>query len=469
MKVGSIALLRQSDRQQARSIKLKDLLLLLLRCLLIVLLAMLLAKPQYAKPLLIQNEKGWILMDRKEVKTAYDTFKPLVDSLIKIGYQFHYFEPGFKKDELPAALKLPNDTTTINTSYWQLIEALNKKVPAQFPVYLFTGNRFKNFKGKRPAISMALVWKTFPEKDSVSRFVSDAYFTSAKSTRVAMATSKPTGTATMYEDISLQKPPANFNIENGGGVSLSFKDGSGNSSKVEVDTAAVNIVIYTDKFTNDARYLKAAIDAVKDFGKYRINLAYVKNINELPAKHDWLFWLSEQPVPAEHQHHKIFLYEKGKEKLGHSWLSIANTNYDNDEPINVSRRIENISSSNKDAQTILADGFGNDLLRLENNKAQVYVFYSRFNPAWNDLVWRKEFPSMILDLLFSREAEDINPLDKRVIDGNQLQPAMEQGSIDKEDFTEIIDHGKWFWLIAFVVFCLERFISFRKRKEVVNG
>ena len=58
LKVGSIALFTESAELHASSVKLSQLLLLLLRCLILMVLAMLLAKPFYVRRLIAQKEKG---------------------------------------------------------------------------------------------------------------------------------------------------------------------------------------------------------------------------------------------------------------------------------------------------------------------------------------------------------------------------------------------------------------------------
>lgn len=488
LKVGSIALLQESDRQQARSIKLKDLLLLLLRCLLIILLAMLLAKPQYQKQLTIKDEKGWIVVPRTELEAAYKNYKPLIDSLIKAGYQFHYFEKGFAKEQLAQALQSTNEITDkFSTPYWQTLNALDKELPAELPVYLFTGNELKSFTGHRPSISMNLVWKTFAVEDSVSVFLSNAYLSSIGTVKVAIAGSKPLATVQSFTDISLQQPPPNFTVRQEERMLISYKDSLANKSQVEVDTAALNVVIFTDQFANDANYVRAAINAIRVVGKYRINLSVVRNVVDIPVNNDWLFWLSEQALPQKVSSKNILVYEKGKEEAVHSWVVVSNGNGYVDVPIETTKRVPGNDSLNDN--NVWKDGFGNPLLSIENDVSQVnagsniappatgrgqggqvYHFYSRFNPSWNEIVWSSQFPALMYDLLYGGEADIISPLDKRVIDLNQLQPVLTGSSkAGKKKFVRTVDLSKLFWLLAFLVFCLERFISLKTRKEVVNG
>ena len=90
LKVGSIAFLSESARSHARSFKLSEWLLLLLRCLLIILIVLLMTRPYWQQQVNTANEKGWILIEEGKVNEAYKTYKSSIDSLLKVGYSFHY-------------------------------------------------------------------------------------------------------------------------------------------------------------------------------------------------------------------------------------------------------------------------------------------------------------------------------------------------------------------------------------------
>jgi hypothetical protein len=84
------------------SLRFTELFLLLLRCLLIMLLALLLAQPYWLNA---GSGKGWILMEKKDVQQAYTHFKPVTDSLLQAGYEFHLLEEGFEKKDIQSVLK----------------------------------------------------------------------------------------------------------------------------------------------------------------------------------------------------------------------------------------------------------------------------------------------------------------------------------------------------------------------------
>ena len=108
LKIGSIAFFTESTKPHARRIKLSDLPLLLLRCLLLVVIAMLMAHPVWQRQI-NTKEKGWVLIEKGKVNEVYKKFKSAIDTLLQQGCTFHYFDYDFKEATLEEALKMPQD------------------------------------------------------------------------------------------------------------------------------------------------------------------------------------------------------------------------------------------------------------------------------------------------------------------------------------------------------------------------
>jgi hypothetical protein len=83
IKIGSIALLGESSRASSKSFKLNDWLLLVLRCLLLVLLAFILAQPYLKKIISGNNKARWILVDKAIFPQVFKAHSKTIDSLIK--------------------------------------------------------------------------------------------------------------------------------------------------------------------------------------------------------------------------------------------------------------------------------------------------------------------------------------------------------------------------------------------------
>src|SRR3569833_1280239 len=104
LKVGSIALITAASQKRSLSRRLNDVPLLLLRCLLLVLLAIILAMPLWSRSNDSSKINGWVLIPKEGVKEAYQKFRPEIDSLTKAGFEFHYFNKGFAKTDFNNAL-----------------------------------------------------------------------------------------------------------------------------------------------------------------------------------------------------------------------------------------------------------------------------------------------------------------------------------------------------------------------------
>lgn len=243
LKVGSISLLTESYKQQAKNIQLQDRLLLLLRSLLVVLLALILSGPVWKKELETGKEKGWVLMEQGHLAETYARFKPVIDSLIEQKYEFHYFDEELKKADLQEALKSDSARTVSPHSYWSLISLLDQQVPVAMPVYLFTSNGLKNFTGPRPQVSMKLAWNTYTPKDSLDEWLTKAYLTGRDSVRLVSASSSPSGTLINYRNAPFTGVTLPRNTGNNIPASYSLND------RVTVDTSTMRITIFTDKYS----------------------------------------------------------------------------------------------------------------------------------------------------------------------------------------------------------------------------
>ncbi|MEO6454137.1 MAG: BatA domain-containing protein [Ginsengibacter sp.] len=465
--VGSIFLIEESAKEEAQNLRLKDILLLILRCLLVITLAFLIAKPQWQKQLIATNKKGWIMIERQSLHPAYKNFKQVIDSLVKAGYKFHYFNKDFALDDLEEALKKPADTSNeTGISYWTVLKQLNEKVPAELPVYLFTDNRLKRFTGARPQVSMNLKWMTYTSADTVSKRIVKAFRINADSIRLIVANSKPSATFYTSENIVYPTKNSEFLLSgNNGKIYVSRRD-SINTNRIEVDTSTLDIIVYTDQFSTDANYIKAAIDAIQQYTGLKIKMSVIDNINSITPNSDWLFWLSEKTLPLQKLPSKIFVYETGTQHQIDSWINPVNSFSINQDPIHLSRLIQNSSASGSSFETLWKDGFGHTVLNLEKTYNNTYHFYSRFNPAWNDLPWSSQFAEMIFDLLILPDV-NIKESDNRIIASAQLQPEIvkESKTFNKKNFVETRDLTKLLWLITFIIFCIERYISLVSNKR----
>ena len=167
-------------------------------------------------------------MSRQQLAPTYQHFKPIIDSLLQAGMEFHYFEEGFKIEKLAVALQQPADSNAEQPSYRQLLAMLSQQADAAMPVWLFTDNWLRNFSGPRTAVALNLHWHTYT--------------------------------------------PAPDNL-----------------SPATEDSSILHISIYSHQYNNDARYLKAALNAIQQFSGKKMVIQSTAVVNEIPARQDWLF------------------------------------------------------------------------------------------------------------------------------------------------------------------------------------
>lgn len=461
LQVGSIAFMEENRRSSARQIRISEWLLLLLRCLLVALLALLLAKPVWKQTAAIQT-KGWLLVDRAFLQPTYAQFKPAIDSLLHAGYQLHYLNSGFEeghiRDTANAATAM--DTTV---SYWQLFAQLDQQLGAGIPLVLFTHNLAGRFSGNRPLTQRQVQWYTYTPVNNTADWIAAAYYTPQDSVHVISAQSGSEGTVYVPTNIAAHNNHTTFQLSTQNGQLTVALPGR---QPVAVDTSVLRITLFAGNNSPDAAYVTAAVDAIRQYSQRRIQLTKASDKTLLPAAQDWLFWLSEEPLPANSRATHVFAYAAGKNAQRYSWINTAVAGIT--EPIALQR---SELPAGRTGTVVWKDGFGSPLLTCEQNGQQfLYRFYSRFNPAWNELPWAASFPALLMQLLIPGVEESGH--DARTIDASQVQPvyapaanvaAASSSAVKQTDLSHL------FWLLIFIVFLAERTCAALQQKRRVNA
>jgi hypothetical protein len=424
IKIGSIALLGESSRASSKSFKLNDWLLLVLRCLLLVLLAFILAQPYLKKIISGKSKKGWVLVDKAIFPRVFKAHSKTIDSLIKKGYEIHDFNVGF-------AQLTVKDTTAYKTkantlSYTSLLSESNHLIPAGATVYLFANHRLNRFGNELPTVNYKLNWILLTQTDTLSSWI--AGYAGKK----YEAKSNPSSTT--YLTLN------------------------------SADAAPINIAIHEASGIADGKYLIAALKAIGNFTNRKII------INPPTGKADIGFWLSDDAVAANFKssivpNGALFQYEKGKLIAEPSFINIDGHH------IKMGKRI---ASANL-AEKIWTDGFGNAILAKENgNNLNIFHFYSRFNPQWNELVWDGSFVKALMPIIIrDKNSTDFgfedNPADQRSLSAQQKEVVEINKTEASTKTTQNESLGSIFWIAALLIFITERILSFRKKPEYVKS
>ena len=466
LKVGSIALMNASAQKSSRSLKLHDLLLLLLRCLLLALVAFILAMPFLKKQISASSIKGWVMIPKENIQESYQKFKPQIDSLTKVGYEFHYFNKGFEKADLSKVLTDYKDQKSIadSATYWSLVQRLDGQIPSTLQVYLFTPNGLTHFQGTKPQVSLKLHWQTYTPADSASTWIERAWLSNNNDIQVLQGTSKPGGTNfTTYTIQSGNQHNTPFVINtNNGRLTVSLKN---SDAAIAVDTSTWRFAVYADKNT-DAGYVKAALASIIQFTRHNAVIKQYADAAQIPAKQNWLFWLSQKPVSkqliqnAEH----VLAYEPGKIRDINSWID------DNGGALS-SQKIalyKSVTTNDNMGKILWRNGFGSPVLSFDSAQ-HISHFYSRFDPSYGDLVWSDNFPKMLLKLIVNNSSDTNKKHDRRIIDSKQLMPVINnEVHVLTNSITERIDLARYSWLLLALIFVAERWLAHKKASQTTG-
>ena len=469
LKVGSIALVTAAAQKSSRSFKLNEVLLFILRCLFLLILAFLLATPFWRRNHATAKTKGWVLIPKGNLKETCKNLKFIVDSLAKIGYEFHFFDENFKNFELNKVLNdsLLKDKSEVK-NYWNLVAKLNEKLPSNVPVYLLTPNQAKYFTGNKPSVSLNLHWQTYTPADSVSTWVENAWFTSNNSIKVIGGNSRPSGTYfTSYIIQSGGDPKSPFMVDvNHGSPVISLKTAP--EKHMPIDTSTLWVAIYSDKYSVDEKYLGAALQAIIDFTQRKTVVKKYADAAQIPAKQDWLFWLSDKPVDANmlNKAAHVLNYQSGKVSTEFSAIK-SNGSFTLSGDGEIPAIYKRVKNETINGQAIWVDGYGNPILTQEQSPQTTrYHFYSRFNPAWNDLVWSDSFPKLLLRLvLYGSDNELLKSNDLTKIDHRQMMPNIiwSAKNVNNSKVNEQTDLSHYFWLMLIAVFIAERWVAHKNK------
>jgi hypothetical protein len=396
LRIGSVALLSGASKRLAWTWRITEWWLLLLRCLLLVVLAFLLAGLYWTR--LAPEGKGWVL-----VEGDGGSFAPVIDSLVKAGYERHALGGG-------------------GNNWAGFREADSMALPGR-SFYIFSTGLAGRFWGARPSTEREVHWDVYAPRDSVVRWVQRAWLLSADSILVLVGNSRATETVWQRRVVPVRPGRYGELSVSPGGIAIDSQ------AAVRVDTAAIRVRIVADgSYRTDGKYLEAAVKALRVVTRRKIVM----------GDGGWLFWLSARPVGGN-GYTRLWCYAQG--------AAIA-----------VDTRMEGVRLMKEIAvlpagEPVWRDGFGRGVLQREG---RVFRFYSRLDPNWGDLVWSGRLPDLLEGLMFGDE--EAGALDRRVLDVAQIRPVKGTTSMGVRRMAgvERVDLRPALWVLALSIFLLER-------------
>jgi hypothetical protein len=504
LRIGSTLLMSDATQQNTSSLRLSQWLLLLIRCLMILFLAMLMAGPEWHVNKQ-QTGKGWVLIDEKDFRMIYSQFKSPIDSLLSKGYELHSVDETLEKINIADSLKFIDEgaestkvstaastatSTNKSSSYWSMLRKADQLLPPGYPVYFFSNDKLadavpNNF-SQRPRVSIDLRWH-MAHTDTVFSAITEY------PAIPAFARQLSTGG---YELTSFQpaKNGSHFikNVSQNPAVSFS-----------KTDTSSKLVTIYHNKFSEDLRYLQAAIRAIAGFGNYKLSLRTVDNISEIPKSQQWIFWLSKETPPGNLSTENLFVYQPGNTVKTKSWLTTSDGAV-SPAAIKIYQRIADARTKQVvvgNQNLLWKDGYGNPLLTLEDGNGnplpanedgnsgneynannvsnagndvpvkKVYRFYTRFHPAWSDLSWNPDFPKLLFPFIIENHVQRmvIKYDESRTEVADVIPTVVRQTYKDNKSAFVVVELTNLFWFITFILFATERIISINRRDTKQAG
>jgi len=340
IKIGSVQLLSESTSKQSSTIQLNEWWLLVLRMLIISLITLVMAKPQwYSK---VDTNKLTYIVEPSFLQN--ENFIARFNNL-EDGQEVRLLEDGLpiREDEVI----LSNDTN--NPDYWSLASEMNALKTDS--IIVFTKGYATGLKGSRPETNHRIHWIII---DSVK--VNEKPLIAYKNEERIQLYSITSNTT--LSEISSQ------NIKLGEEYSLTSEEDSLFISTlkrkwkvpvVQQDPIEVNL-FYADSLSIDRNYIQAALAALSDYVGWEI-IVKSKVDSEVIEKEkpDLTIWLStkEAPVPD----HKLLLYKK--DTIAASLISVG----EDDSTFYLNRRIT--------SENALSERLTENLLRILNINGEV--------------------------------------------------------------------------------------------------
>jgi hypothetical protein len=354
--------------------------------------------------------------------------------------ELHNLSAGFETIQLSDSVTLyaANSNDPKIVSPWSLLNVLDGQLPPSFPVHVFINDRLSQFQGDRPLTHLAIHWNSFQQSDSLQQSIITSYVT----------------VDGKFKDLALMSTPeGNYYQENNNG-----------SQSAATDTAAIQITIYPGNNTTDARYVKAAIDAIGQYSNRKIatTILPVGNAPVTTGQH-LIFWLGDK-MPATGllaslaPNGILFQYDTGTVIKTNSWL---NNQY---QPFqtNTGSKLYRYAAGHDDGLPLYTLANGQPLLTAEEKDGRYILhFRSRFNPQWNDMVWEEHFVKFLLPLVIPGQSIAAST-DIRRVDDQQVIPqqATAESKTKRNNTTAQNNKDLSFiiWIIIFILFAIERLL-----------
>jgi len=268
--VGSVRFLTESPASRIQKLKLTDLSLLLLRCLLIILLALLLAQPSLERK--NDSSKRWIVVE--EGVEHLPRWRDLIAKARADGFSVRRLLPGFPTMD-------SHDSSSQRLSYWILAGELQQLELDSAIVISF--NYLKNFQGHPTQKPANLLWlQADIEKEKATK-----------------ATVVDKDGNIWIQEVSISPDVIAFDTR---------KSDNTTKPKIVDQADTIRIAVYSDTdFDSERRIISASLKAIQQITPRFISITQ-KRIGEIENDFDWIFWLTKNKG-LHSRNHNYFAFD----------------------------------------------------------------------------------------------------------------------------------------------------------------
>ena len=504
--VGSLRWLAAGANRRLRNLKLEQVWLLLLRAALLAVLAMAVAEPVWRQRQ--PASRGQVLLSPEVPGTpAFTALRPTIDSLRRRGYVVRWLANGFAR--VPRGAWRADSAVWGGDSMagkvmgarpaaafaWARVRQAADVFPGQ-PLFVVTSAATRNFQGIHSPLPAGITWQLLP--DGANKTWLQAAALRTDSLQLLLGQSNETQTS--FRLVSVPRPQPGAELRVTGLPPLQFERGAAGSLlqplrangdslanpalTIPVRTQPLHVIIYaTTGYAADARYLRAGLRAAAVGLPVPLALTSTAQIPSPMTPADWLFWLSDAPIPAEWRTQLLKGTKIWQQARGAGVADMATLATTGAEAVAVAVfRRDNIAPL-KTAQPLWTDSQGRPLLtRQAQGTGAIYQLHTRLDPAWSELGNDPALPARLLALLqpaptdgpSSEETtldQALATQDQRALDPTQLfngnalpaNKAIAPRSVLTPAF-RVTDLRPWLVLAAGLLLLLERLLA--RRREV---
>jgi hypothetical protein len=283
--------------------------------------------------------------------------------------------------------------------------------------------------------------------------------------------SSSTGTAFLNYSAAVPRGNQKVNLPGLPGFRFTRNEGkaflalAGNPSPVPIQ-ASLNIgIFYTKSREHDARYLRAALQALAAYTHRRLVIRFFTDTPTGADSSNWLFWLSDAALPEKMQKQIRMGLRVFKDAPTAAKTNTAASFVFAGIPVrpDVWKQIQLPEEPNF---YNWQNNYGEPVLTFQaKGQGGIYQFASRFHPQWSALPLSGFFPEILAGLLFN-PPQILAAQDSREISPNQAQPGWLRESNQKRSslITPYMNLKQLFILLAALLFLAERIWAYQKGK-----